>query len=218
MLKEHTTHYTPENTPGMAIDFAKGTWQILQCRGCDEVVFREEWEDSESIQPSGALIASEKFYPPRSQDYIPIKYIYGAPKNIARIYRESVDAYNNDLYTLCSAGLRAVIEGICGEENIKSGSVLQKQKDGTRKPIKKRNLEGKIAGLHEKGLLTKSHAAILHQHRYLGNDALHGLDCPTRDELQLAIEIIEHTLMNIYEIKVKGERLRSKKNIRKGKK
>jgi hypothetical protein len=64
------------------------------------------------------------------------------------------------------------------------------------------------AGLQEKGLLTQSSAQTLHEHRYLGNDAVHELARPSEDELRLAIEIIEHTLQQLYELPEKAEELR----------
>ena len=43
VVQSHTKTYWPEDTPGMEIDYAKGTWEIIQCAGCDRVSFRELW-------------------------------------------------------------------------------------------------------------------------------------------------------------------------------
>jgi hypothetical protein len=59
----------------------------------------------------------------------------------------------------------------------------------------------------EKGFLTEANAETLHQLRWLGNDAIHQLARPSVKELKLAIEIIEHTLEQIYEIPEKGKAL-----------
>jgi uncharacterized protein DUF4145 len=79
----------------------------------------------------------------------------------------------------------------------------------------KANLEGKIEGLHEKGVLTEQNAQVLHQHRYMGNDALHQLDFPEREELQLSIQIAEHILMGLYDVPSKGGELEVRRGIRK---
>jgi hypothetical protein len=76
-------------------------------------------------------------------------------------------------------------------------------------------LQGKINGLHEKGKLTKEHAEILHEHRYLGNTSIHDLAAPSKEELSLALEIIEHVFDTIYEIPEKAIQLRHKR-LRKG--
>ena len=49
---------------------------------------------------------------------------------------------------------------------------------------------------------------MLHQHRYLGNEAVHELKAPSSDELRLAIEIIEHVVEQLYEIPQKAVALK----------
>ena len=49
---------------------------------------------------------------------------------------------------------------------------------------------------------------------YAKGNALHELDIPSNEELKLAIEIIEHTLDNIYELQDKVEELRLQKKRR----
>jgi hypothetical protein len=154
-----------------------------------------------------------KLYPIRSKDSHPIKTFYNVPYKVRNIYREMIDAFNNGLLILCSGGLRATIEGICNSEGIIDGPVNVMRK-GTSVIQRKKDLQGKISGLNEKGLLTKRHSEILHEHRLLGNEALHFLDSPTKDELNLAIEIVEHTLDNIYELSGKANDLRYEKQKR----
>ncbi len=43
----------------------------------------------------------------------------------------------------------------------------------------------------------------------MGNDALHELSSPSSSELKMAIEIIEHTIDNIYEFEHKAVELRN---------
>ena len=69
--------------------------------------------------------------------------------------------------------------------------------------MRKNDLRGKIEGMLEKGLITPGQRDILHEHRFLGNEALHQLDTPNSQELNLAIDIIEHTLEHLYEIRDK---------------
>lgn len=84
--------------------------------------------------------------------------------------------------------------------NDNNGVVLRKER--------RNNLQGKINGLYEKGVLTKESAESLHEHRYLGNEAVHELSQPSKEELALAINIIEHILETIYEIPEKVLELR----------
>ena len=216
ILTEHKQSFYPENTPGMQIDFAKGTWQILRCRGCGGITFRESWITSEDYNYiTGLHEETVKLYPQRGEDILPIKYFFNTPQNLRQIYREIIDCFNNGSYTLCAAGIRALIEGLCAEKNILSGPITITRNDGTKETKKTKKLQGKIEGLCEKGLLTRKHTDTLHECRFLGNKALHQLDIPSKEELKLAIEIIEHTIEIIYEISRIAERLKRRIRSRK---
>jgi hypothetical protein len=119
-----------------------------------------------------------------------------------------IDAFNRGSSLLCAGGLRAIVEGVCQAENIVDGPVEKTRGDGTTFQQRETNLRGKIEGMAEKGLITRGQRDVLHEHRFLGNEALHELDTPHRDELRLAIEIIEHTLDHVYEIQPKAAALR----------
>jgi len=196
----------------------ESTYQIVECLGCSYVSFRSESSNSENTDPyTGKDIVTERLYPARSKNFLPIKDFWNIPLNLRRIYREVIESFNNELYTLCAGGLRSIIEGICTDQHIKDGPVDVKTKDGSIKTERRKNIEGKIAGLCEKGILTKRNADILHEHRFLGNEALHELTQPSRDELALAIQIIEHTLDHIYELPDKAAELHAQTERRRNK-
>ena len=192
-------------------------YQIVQCKGCLTASFRSVSSNSEDCEFSGdelEAIYTVKLYPHRNAQTISAKNFYNVPLNIRRIYKETIDCFNNEIFTLCAAGVRAIIEGLCAEEKIHDGNVEITKKDGTKEFVRRKNLEGKIAGLYERGLLTKKHSEILHEHRFLGNEALHELRQPSFEELLLAIQIIEQILGNIYELPDLAEELRLKREIR----
>lgn len=203
--------FTPENTPNMEIDFAEGSWEILVCRGCEEVTFRETWTTSEDIlDTTGMPEPSIKLYPERSEKMLPIKPHYSLSPTLQQIYRETIDSYNQGFTILCAVGIRILIEGICSDKEIKGGPVQDEK--GIIK--RKNNLQGKIEGMAEAGFLTKEHAKTLQELRFLGNEAVHEFRAPSSDEFQIAIEIVEHTLDNLYELTEKTEILRRKKRSR----
>lgn len=193
-------HFNHDNTPEMQIDFAAEEWRILKCRGCDERTFEESWFTSEDGEENTRL------YPPRGEGTLTAKLYYSIPPNLQKLYRQIIDVFNGGGYFLCAAGLRIVIEGICKDKKVNDGEVTE---NGETK--RKSNLQGKIEGLVEKGLLTRQHATSLHEHRFLGNEALHELQQPEAEDLKIAIEIIEHTLYNIYELGGRTELLRLRK-------
>lgn len=189
-------------------------YQIIQCQGCDSVSFRILTNDAQQQQMAdfeelGEVWSSELF-PKRTAHTLPIKRLANTPQNIKGIYRETIDAINNGSNILCSGGIRAIIEGICIDKGIDKGEITKA--DGTKRIS--RNLDGKIEGLASNGLLTIDNAKILHDLRFLGNEALHALSSPSQAELKLAINIIEHTLDNIYELHYKAKRLKAEKTKR----
>lgn len=211
ILKEVTKDYKEDMWDGDYY-YANWEWRIIQCNWCENICFRETWTNSEDTDPE-TWEAYEKVinYPKVSSKTRQINHYYGVNPKIRNIYRETIDAYNNWLLILCWGWLRAIIDWLCNAESIKDGTIINEKWETKRLS----NLQWKIAWLSEKWLLTKQHAELLHEHRFLGNDALHSLDAPTQDELELAIDIIEHTLDNLYEIKNKAQSLRHKKSFRK---
>jgi hypothetical protein len=184
-------------------------YQIIECLGCRTVTFRTDGWFSEDDETTIQL------FPKRSKNTFLIKDFYELPRKLRRIHKEIISSFNDDLLILCAAGLRSIIEGICEEKGIKDGPVEVADKKGIKKITRKTNLQGKISGLAEKSILTQSNAEMLHEHRFLGNEALHELSQPSVEELRLAIEIVEHMIENIYELPSKAKELRGFKEKRK---
>jgi hypothetical protein len=193
-------------------------YQIVECQGCNEVSYRQ-------FKVSETGISSEIFYPLREYRFREAKsFGSGFPGKIQRLYKEVILTFNSRLEVLCAAGIRAIIEGVCNEKSVDGGYVKRYDK-GTGQPKKDEsgeiklerstNLDGKIEGLVEKGILSSQNAGSLHQLRFLGNDAVHQLEKPSEDELRLAIDIIENTLESVYEISRKGDEIERQKTVRK---
>jgi hypothetical protein len=178
--------------------FGDNIWQIIKCKGCDTTSFRHDWFCSEDDNGRHEIL-----YPERGKHFLPIKDFnksFRKTRIVRRIYREVINSFNNKSYTLCAVGIRAIIEGVCKIENIKSGLVNEKQQDGTFICKRKKNLEGKIAGLVENDLITRKYLNYLHDLRFMGNEAVHELEEPSSEELKHAIKIVENLLENLYEI------------------
>ncbi len=190
-------------------------YQIIQCQACDNISFRHlSWFSEYQDEYNDGT--TEYLYPQQPNNELATREFPNTPEILQRIYKETIDAYNFNAFTLCAGGLRALVEGICDDKQIKNGPIEKTENDGSVKIVRNHKLVGKIAGLHEVGILSKSHSDILHEHRLLGNEALHELKQPSKIELTSAIEIIEHILESLYEIPQKADRLRSSKNKRQG--
>jgi hypothetical protein len=190
---------------GWSVDWSD-RYQVAECQGCETVSFRHQnwFSEAQDFDSDGT---TERIYPLRNKDALVARPYHNVVSNLRRIYTELIDCFNNDSLTLCAAGLRALVEGICAQQGIFDGLVEVVEKGGAIKTMRRKDLEGRIGGLQEKGLLTRSSAQTLHEHRYLGNAAVHELARPSTDELKLAIEIVEHVLDQLYELPEKAAEL-----------
>jgi len=172
------------------------SWQIVQCGGCDGVSFYREVtvEGEEDTQTEGFAYPLRQYKNP--------EHFSNAPENLSRLYRETIEAYNNESLLLCAGGLRTIVEGICVQQNVTDGPVENRDTGAIHR---KTNLEGKIGGLAEKHILTSTEATTLHQHRYLGNEALHELRVPDKNALLAAIGIIEHIMKTLYDLSAQAQ-------------
>jgi hypothetical protein len=67
----HEQVFRPTEYAEMQIDHAEADWEIWQCRGCEEVTFKETWFTSEDIGPEGEPDPTIRFYPPRTAPHDP---------------------------------------------------------------------------------------------------------------------------------------------------
>jgi hypothetical protein len=99
-----------------------------------------------------------------------------------------------------------LVEGICADQNILEGPKRnhasgEYERDRNTGEIRRHDsLDCKIEGLAERNILTERQARSLHEHRYLGNMALHELEIPSKGTLESAITIVEHIMEDLYSI------------------
>jgi hypothetical protein len=188
-------------------------YQVIQCLGCETISFCHLEQNSEYSHQIGVDEWDDgdvyHLYPSRSEKIRKLKSYPYAPPVLRRIYRETIESFNGESLTLCAGGIRAIIEGLCAANSILDGQVTVAGPSGTSTIQRKNNLQGKISGLAERRLLTQAHADILHEHRFLGNEALHELALPSPGDLGLAIDIVEHIIDALYEVPAKGEEMRA---------
>ncbi|MGL1932363.1 MAG: DUF4145 domain-containing protein [Desulfotalea sp.] len=158
--------------------------QIIQCLGCESVSFRssstfsEDWDhDSEG---NIFLIENIKYYPGRSEGVQNIES-YMLPEKVQSIYGETILAIENEQNILAGIGIRALVETVCKDLNA-GGS----------------NLYDKINSLVTLSIVTSEGADTLHKLRVLGNASAHEVKKHNKQQLTVAIEIIEHMLNGTY--------------------
>jgi hypothetical protein len=196
------------STWGEGAHWGSDRYQIIRCEPCGNIHFRRlswrsdgpaEASDSESLPDAvgeSGRVWRESQYP--APERWAAKSFPHVPSSIQRIYEDTIEAYNRSLHLFCAGGLRGLVESISLARNIHGGS-----------------LRKKIDQLFREGVLTQSEARILHAFRSLGNDALHELNPPSPDELEIGLDIIEHILESLYEMPQKIEALTRKTRERK---
>lgn len=165
-------------------DSGTSTYQIICCLGCDAVRFRHEFSHVDSPPgPDGEVVPIVHVYPEsRSADWA-VKSTVWLPGSVARIYTETVAAFNAGARILAGAGLRAIVEAICLDQGVSGG-----------------NLQKKIDALVAGGLLGKPQADLLHEERYIGNTALHKITPPSKHDIEDGLQIVEGLLSTIYNL------------------
>ena len=167
-------------------------YQIIQCRGCEEISFRQVGTSTEDIDPyTGNLLSSESLYPHSSSERKPIEGSHFFPGRTRRIYIEVLKALSHSAPVLAAIGLRALIESICLEQKTKS-----------------KTLSKAIDELASMGHLSYKQAAFLHEHRFMGNIAAHEIVPPRPEHLVAALDIAETILKTIYVLPGIAEGLR----------
>jgi hypothetical protein len=189
-------------------DEESGIWEqtnfdLLQCLGCDTPTLRKsevfsEDMDIQIINGKNIVFPKVTLWPKTGYRMLKLKSINDSPPIVRRVYRETIEAYNSELSTLCAAGIRAIIETVCKD-----------------KGIIKNDLKEKIDALKENKIITQDFAEGLHENRLLGNDALHESTFFGDTELKTAIELIETFIEMVYETRGKTSLL---KRLRESKK
>lgn len=192
-------------------------YHIVECLGCDNVAFVKEYGDETMVDfdeiEGSKYLFDYKVYPEEPKNWKNAKYKFhtnkefkDCPETIYSMYSQIVAAFNMEFYLLSAVGLRILVEGLCKDLGINDGYVLNEEgnkikQKGSEEISRRSNLEGKINGLIEEGVVVKSQADILHQIRLLGNSSAHELKDPTRKTVSLGITILESILEQIYEFK-----------------
>jgi len=157
-------------------------YQVVQCLGCETLAFRSVSTNSEELDSeTGQPYESIEIYPNYGHGRPALGDTHFLPKQLEKIYQETLDALNRNQPILCGIGVRAVIE-----------TVVQDRKAAGR------NLSQQINALVKAGILTTEGAQILHKLRVLGNKAAHEVKAHRSEELALAMDVVEHLLKDVY--------------------
>ncbi len=157
--------------------------QTIQCLGCQTVSFRTVSTFSEDVEydfDGPYHPETIKYYPGRVQGVKTLES-HLLPYTVQQIYKETVLSLENEQYILAGIGIRAIVETICKDLSAEG-----------------RDLYKKINTLKARSIVTQEGAETLHKLRVLGNSAAHEVKAHNSQQLELALQIIEHMLEGTY--------------------
>ena len=184
-----TQHKEPERD-----EYARDLiYQILQCAGCNHISFREICVDLETtyVDEYGKACRvpeTVRCYPKFIKNHKKINDTHYFPPEVANVYNEVIHALQEDAFILASVGLRLAIEAVCRDQGIRG-----------------KNLEHKINKLSAEGHISKKDAARLSGIRFLGNDPSQEIIGPGKNDIDIALHIVEHLLSTVYILPSKQE-------------
>lgn len=177
--------------------YEKSIYKFWVCKGCDTAILEDYNTNIAMTNEDGENIYESIFWPPRNnltpkKKLLTPKIFIGLrdspirPCDIEKSYNETIKAFNYDLSMLCAIGIRALLESICVKQGITDSEAF--------------GLEGKLKILKNQEHLPENIVEGLSSLKFIGDKAAHKLITPTKQELQLSIEIIEDIFNRLYEI------------------
>lgn len=168
-------------------------WLIWRCSECESLSLQVTWEPTEWFDGRRYDYDSETIvYPKDVHGMHTPKPFTHMPRKLLGFYNEVITAFNGDLRILCTMGIRSLVEGISDDKRV------AKQKDHFWK---------KIEGLATLGIpvhITENLSGV----QEIGNKAVHELVAVDREDLRLAIGLVEEILSFIYDLGPNTRQLR----------
>jgi hypothetical protein len=177
--------------------FGHEDYEIVECCGCSTITFVQKTEFSEDMiydNRTGDAVGLEekvKIYPYRIDGFSKIESTHLLPHKLGVVYQETYNALAAESWTIAAMGVRTIIELLCIDKGITTGK-----------------LETKINTLKANGVVSDDTADLLHRVRFLGNEAVHTIDMPSREEMNAAWGLVNNLLGTIYVVPTARYRLR----------
>ncbi len=150
------------------------TYDVFQCRGCEEVVLRKIFWFSEDPD------AEETLFPPPVTRWLP-KWQHKVPIAIRLLLGEVYNAMHSDSRSIAMMGARAIIET----------AMVSKVGD-------KRTFASHLKAMEAAGLLSKSAVTFLEVALDAGSASMHRAHRPSRQDLDTVMDIVENFLQSLF--------------------
>jgi hypothetical protein len=184
------------------VDWYEFQYRFWVCRGCDTALLETAWTSMGIEDEEGNQIWESEVDPKRMVADRSSKHFRQLNPKLTAIYREVVVSLNAGLKVTCAMGLRALLEGICVDKGVTDEDAW--------------GFEAKLEKLKDRKLLPSHIVDCFHSFKFIGDSAAHRLEAPSKEELELAIDVIEDLLNFLYELEyslaAKAKRLAEKRS------
>lgn len=158
----------------------ENTYSVMECGGCGTFSFRDRLWFSEGQDLSGDPNYQDTFYPSRLVKPEPT-WFAELPEGLQTVLGETYDAFYNDQRYLAAVGVRTALDMAIVEQIGDAGS-----------------FRDKLDLLHMKGQVDKQERDMLKALLEAGNAAAHRGFQPSRQDLEVMLEILEEVLDGLF--------------------
>ena len=97
------------------------TYRLWICAGCESGTLEQAYTDI-----SMDAEVDTTFYPKRMHGDLSAKGFVKLKPKLRQIYKEAIQCFNSGSLLLCTAGLRALLEGVCDDRRVRRKNLRQK--------------------------------------------------------------------------------------------
>lgn len=172
-------------------------YEILECCGCKEVVFRtregmDDWVDVDYNSNTIEWNEDINYFPPPALRARP-KWADTLNQRIETLLDEVYLAIPVGAFQLSAMGIRAILD-----------TVLQDKLEGDIGTFAE-----KLDRIVEKGFVSNDNRLTLEAALELGHAATHRNHKPRPDDINTALDIVEHLLKSVYILPIEADKLKS---------
>jgi len=173
VVAERVTNHSAEMVEDFNVEWTN-TYRIIECRGCETVSFHFSWWYSEYD-----VSEEVKLYPPRISRKMP-DWVSELSDDLEQLLQEIYSALHADSRRLAMMGARACVDMFM---NATIGDIG--------------GFEEKLRGLVESGHLSKIDRSTLEAALEVGHAASHRGHCPSSNEVNQVMDIVENLLQKL---------------------